>query len=549
MPEVSRQNTSRIAQSFYVDKNSGIFITDIGLFFKSAPDTTGQPVYVTIRALEGGVPHGYVYIAKAEQSYSNISASIPNPNATNEIKFTFAHPVYLEPFKYYAFTVETGSSEYELYYAEIYDHVLNSTEKLVDKNPVSGSIFYSQNGVTWSENQNQDLKFKIYKANWAAYWSGTRANVSLQNKAISQEILPNNPITTDGATTDIIISHKHHGFQEGDKVNISGVTSNSGYIGGIHINNINGLRTIKSGSGNVASRDWQGYILETGSGTANTTLTNEIGGGANVKADRNFLYSTFVPSVSVLKTHNTASFYGVKTMAAGKNPYNSEAGAYVRDTAYSQVMPNKTMFMFNNPGLIASTEMEGDNPGTSIPNNKSFDLRITLSSEDPANVMPFVDLERASIATMYAAVDNPSLTVNSSSGQNMVINPIAETLPEGGTTLAKHITKIFPLESSAIGLRVAVAGNVLSGGSFDLYYRVAELDTNISTQAWVLIAPSNNPTTSEKRGVFKDYEYLIGGQSGFTTPFQQFQFKITMKANNAIKAPILREFRAIALST
>ena len=109
---VNKNNTSRIAQSFYVDKDNGIFVTDIGLFFKATPAGTGFPVYVTIRSMENGVPHGYVYMAKAEASYATIDASTSD-DATAEVKFSFPSPVYLAPFRYYAFTVETNSSEFK----------------------------------------------------------------------------------------------------------------------------------------------------------------------------------------------------------------------------------------------------------------------------------------------------------------------------------------------------------------------------------------------------------------------------------------------------
>lgn len=543
---VNKNNTSRIAQSFYVDKDNGIFVTDIGLFFKATPAGTGFPVYVTIRSMENGVPHGYVYMAKAEASYATIDASTSD-DATAEVKFSFPSPVYLAPFRYYAFTVETNSSEYELYYSEIYDHILNSTERLVDKNPVSGSLFYSQNGVTWSENQDQDLKFKVYKANWSNYYSnGQTISVKLGNKDVSTRRLQPNAIETDGTTT-FYVKHPNHGFQEGDEVTISGVTSSTNYVGGIHIDNINGKRNIKSGAGNVAARDWQGYLVEAGTGTSNTTLVTEIGGGDAIYAERNILYTAFVPTVDVLTGPNTGTTFGVKTMTAGKNPYNSEAGAYNRDASYSQLRMKKTNYMRTQPGMIANKTMEATNTGTETYNNKSLEISVDMSSSDTANVMPMVDMERANVAFMLPAIDNPSLSINSSSGQNMIINPIAETLPEGGTALAKHITKIFPLENTAVGIKLFLAANVPSGTAHTVYYKAGDLDANFSDISWTLIAPQNSPPNNERRGLYKDYEYLIGGEAGLDTPFQKFQFKIVMTSNNAVKYPIIRELRAIAL--
>lgn len=546
---VNKQNVSKIAQSFYVNRDSGIFVTKIGLFFKSVPASGGQPVYVALRTMEQGLPNGDVFIAKAEKTFSEIDGN-ESADATSEVIFEFPYPIYLSPFTYYAFSVETNSAEYELYYSEIYEHILNSTERLVDKNPVSGSIFYSQNGVTWSEDQNQDLKFKIYKANWSGNYDNNQAiSIKLHNKDLPLAPLRDNPIVTDG-TTDFFVTHVNHGFQEGDKVTISGVTGgDDNYVGGIHVGNINGLRTIKSGSGNTAARDWTGYIVSAGTGETNTTLSSEIGGGTNVKAEKNLLYTSFVPTVDVLKTPQTGVTFGVKQFTAQKNVFNSESGAYSRPTGYSQVKIKSTNSQREQPALIANKTMEAEHPGTEMANNKSFEIVCNIGSSDVENVMPFIDMERANVATMFAAIDNPSLTINSADGKNKLINPIAETLPEGGTTLAKHITKIFSLETTSIGLKVFIAANQPKGSGHNLYYRVGSVDENLQNKNWVLIESENSPAANEIRGRYVDWEYLIGGQDGLSTEFQQFQFKITMFAENAVKYPILREFRAIALGT
>ena len=475
---VNKQNTSKIAQSFYVNRDGGIFITKIGLFFKSVPTSGGQPVYVTIRTMEQGLPNSDVYIAKAEKTFTEIDGN-ESVDATTEVAFEFPFPVYLSPFTYYAFSVETNSAEYELYYSEIYEHILNSTEKLVDKNPVSGSIFYSQNGVTWSEDQNQDLKFKVYKADWSGKYNNNETiSVKLHNKNLPLANLKSNPISTNG-TTDFYIAHPNHGFQEGDKVTISGVSGgDDNYVGGIHIGNINGLRTIKSGSGNTATRDWTGYIVSAGTGETNTSLTTELGGGTNVKAEKNLLYTSFVPTIDVLKTPETGASFGIKQFTAGKNVFNSESGAYSRPTGYSQIKLKNTNSQRTEPAIIANKTMEAEHPGTEMENNKSLEIVCNIGSSNTKDVMPFVDMERANVATMFVAIDNPDLIINSSNGKNKVINPLAETLPEGGTTLAKHITKIFSLESVSIGLKVFIAANQPKGSGHNLYYRVGSIDEN-----------------------------------------------------------------------
>lgn len=546
---ISKQNTSRIAQSFYVDRDRGMYITSIDLFFQSKPLVSAlqQPVYVTIRPMESGQPTASTYLSKAEKVYANIVTSTDGTAATN---FRFDRPIYLDAFTFYAFTVESNSAGYNLYYSEVYEHVLNSTEKLVDKNPVTGSVFYSQNGVTWSEVQEQDLKFKIKKATWANHpkiLSNDLLKVQLQNKAVPNRPLGDSPIRTDGTTT-FYIRHPNHGFQEGDNVTIAGVTSGTNYVGGINIANINGTRAIKSGSGNANARDWQGYYVVAGTGAANTTLTSATGGGSGASITTNYVYTHFVPNIDVVNTNGTQVSAGIKTMTAQKNLFNSESGAYNRDAAYSQIKLNKTNRFRDTPRIVANTSMEAAHTtGNSLPNNKSLEIVAFLSTDRPADIMPMIDLERANVGLMHPAIDNPSLTVNSQDGLNRVNFPVPETSPAGGTALAKHITSIFTVEEPSVGVKVLLAANRPSVSNFDLYYRVGQIDENLREKNWTYISPDNSPPSDAVPGVFRDYEYTIGGTSGFAEEFESFQFKIVMRSSNALFYPTFRDFRAIVL--
>mgnify|MGYP001173105745 CR=1 FL=1 len=551
---LNKQNTSRIAQSFYVDRENGMYVTDIDLFFAAKPPSSGEPVYVTIRNLESGVPSSITFLAKAERKYGTINTSVDGTTAT---KFTFAHPVYLNGFTSYAFTVETNSSEYQVYYSEIYDYVLNSTEKLVDKNPVTGSLFLSQSGVTWNAVQERDLKFRIYKANWSAYTNAeVLVPIKLQNKAIPMKMLWVDPIQTDGTTT-FFVQCANHGFQEGDKVKLTGVVGTGGgnYVGGIHIDNINfataGALQIKSGSaipiGAAGSRDWTGFKVTAASVQANIALTWVKGGGSAIKTEQNYLYTDMVPTIDALSPQNTQVSYGVKATAAGKNPWNNSSGTYVRDDAYTQIWVNKTSKFNDRPRLIGNNTSEAENPSVEIANNKTFEIVAHVSSKDPANVMPIVDLQRANVAVMAPVIDNQSTSTNTD-GFNIPINYQAETNPTGGSAAAKHITTIFPLEASAVGLKVMIGAHRPSVATIELYYRTGLDGEVLGEKNWILQATENNPPSDEDTSLFREYEYLIGGTAGID-PFEQFQFKIVMKSQNMLKPPLIKDFRAIALGT
>ena len=87
-----------------------------------------------------------------------INVDLVGPALTATV-FTFQEPIFLKGEEDYALVVTADSKDYEIYIAEINEFTFGSTEKRVNKQPTSGSLFYSQNGVTFSPAQNQDLAF------------------------------------------------------------------------------------------------------------------------------------------------------------------------------------------------------------------------------------------------------------------------------------------------------------------------------------------------------------------------------------------------------
>ena len=99
--------------------------------------------------------------------------------------------------------VSEASDEYELWTARMGEVTVN-TQSLPDAEAVRytkqfalGSLFKSQNGTIWTADQYQDLKFKLYKANFTSN-SGTAYfyNPTLDESNGYVQILGENPITT-----------------------------------------------------------------------------------------------------------------------------------------------------------------------------------------------------------------------------------------------------------------------------------------------------------------------------------------------------------------
>jgi len=134
---------------------------------------------------------------------------------------------------------------------------------------------------------------------------------------------------------------------------------------------------------------------------------------------------------------------------------------------------------------------------------------------------------------------------------NVPINYVAETDPVDGTSIAKYVSKNINLEEPAVGLKILIGANRPSNTFIDVYYKLVSAgdDTDINELNYVLIEEESNNPSDDDTAVFREYEYLIGGQSGTLTPFDTFKIKVVFRSGNSSKVPRLRDIRAIALGT
>jgi len=154
------KNKDPIAQTFFVNpytNSNGIFIPSIDIFF-ATKDETGIPVTLEIRDTVNGYPSSTGFIASVTLNPDQVT--IPaDPNVPEATTFTFDQPVYLEPGEY-AFVVLANSQEYNVYVGTIGGTRLDNGETIVSQ-PYVGSLFKSQNGSTWTAEQNSDICFVI----------------------------------------------------------------------------------------------------------------------------------------------------------------------------------------------------------------------------------------------------------------------------------------------------------------------------------------------------------------------------------------------------
>lgn len=166
---ISIRNSSQVeglidplAESFFVDESTGVFLTHCDIFFSSV-DTMGIPVTLQIRTMSNGVPTQQVVpLSEVVLNPNEIQVSNDGSIATS---FMFSAPVYLEGGKQYAICLSSNSTKYNVFVSRIGENDL-ITKSLISNQSFLGVFFKSQNGSTWEPSQLEDLKFTLYRADF-----------------------------------------------------------------------------------------------------------------------------------------------------------------------------------------------------------------------------------------------------------------------------------------------------------------------------------------------------------------------------------------------
>ena len=189
-----------LAQSFEVTDRPGIFITKVDVYFRTK-DQRNLPITMQVRTMQTGLPtqeilpFGEVILDPSEVSVS--------ADGTTPTTFTFPSPVYCQGGQAYCVVLLSASDEYTVWISRMGEQDITTVNRVeaervvVSQQPLLGSLFKSQNGATWDPSQLEDLKLKIYRADFYRGTSTIRfynPQLDIGNRQIAT--LRPNPIDT-----------------------------------------------------------------------------------------------------------------------------------------------------------------------------------------------------------------------------------------------------------------------------------------------------------------------------------------------------------------
>ena len=519
-----------LAQTFLVRQTGGAFLTKIDIFFASKDDKV--PVNIEIREVVNGYPGKRVLpfskvSLKPEQvnlSSSTVSVGgIPTPSYDTATTFNFPSPVYVQDNSEYAIVLSSDSNNYKVWISQLGDLIPGSS-RTISEQPYMGVFFKSQNASTWSADQNQDLKFTIYRAKFDINAVG---NIEFVNDVLPYQNLGKDPLEIKSGVTKVRVYQKDHGMAASSRVVItdSDSTKLTGTLGTGTIAT-NTANTTVTGVGTAfstqlavgttiynSSGTYIGKIASIASNTSATLSANAIAtmsagsafnyaspifgvpntelytthiisdvdidsycitvsttptssgytGGSTIRATRNLQYDGVQPSVQLQTFSDTMTTFGIKG-TSGKSVDSSTQVAYVADSGYSGLLANENNYFFA-PKLVASEVNENNNLG----GNKSVTFNITMQTSNDS-LSPILDTQRISLIGINNKINAPTFdNMNVGGIDDKVLLSANTTIAFSGSTITTtNATARGILQATAVGKYVTISGSTsaLNDGTF-----------------------------------------------------------------------------------
>lgn len=487
-----------LAQSFFVEKSGGVFVTSVELYFKTKD--AAMPVSLQIRDMEAGVP------GKNIVPYSTVTLN-PNEvnvsaNGTVATKFTLESPVYLADGNEYCFVVMSNSNNYNAFIATM-GQVSLTANVAIAKQPAIGVLFKSQNNSTWSEDQSSDMKFKINAAKFA---TNTVFDAGLKFGAPAPVTLANNALRSVAASNIVTATIANHGFFVGSMFTLSGV----GVTPGIPTAQLNAVQTVFE----VIDPDTVSFKT-----TANATSTGTFGGAAIV-SETNVAISVIQPIIQNLLFDQTNIAWRYRG-TTGQSVNGSE-------TPYLQAGELNITPGANNLLTVPHVIPNATDAANKLTAPAGIITASMVSFVD--NISPVIDMNRAGVIGIVNRINSPAILV--------------ETAAAGGNAYARYMTKVVGLKNAANSLKLYMDVNQPQEAVLKVMYRTGNTEQEVNEKVWAELTPVTTGTTTDPF-TFKEFEYAKNG----IALFGFYQFKVVMTSTSNAKVPLCKRLRGIALGT
>lgn len=492
------QPVDPLAQTFNVAITGGCFLSKVDIYFASKPGTDNPlPIRLQIRTCENGIPtqtvlpFGEVSLRPDQVNISSTNVqyidddgnTITTAMYDTPTTFEFESPVYVSETMEYAVVLLSDSNEYNVWVAHVGDTVPGQTS-LISKQPYTGTLLKSQNASTWTPDQNEDLMFTVYRANFLVADSATHnqivGNVQFACSEPVADDLDEDCFETVNGSSLVRVNHPFHGLLPGMNVALSRVDINSidssSALSGTVTTSTNTTTVVGTDTRFVYEVEPQDvlYVVDANNVTSKLGIVQSVNSNTELTLADNAALTIANTSYTVQDQATTVngieyeSIQGThRIVQVDSSSYIIDVGSNAKETGYSGgkywkatpiynydvIQPNITTQSFSETGLAFSIQgVSGTSAGSSnqqatgslpIVANENNYLNSPLavwnsvnrdSNSTPSLIMnvqmvsnnpcltPLIDGDRVSAILINNTIDNPSeSTVNNGTLDRMTI--------------------------------------------------------------------------------------------------------------------------------
>jgi hypothetical protein len=509
-----------LAQSFFTHGvTGGVNITKIDIFFQSKEADGSIPVTLEVREMVAGYPSP-ILVSQFSRVIKQPADIIVSADGTVPTSFVFDTPIFLPENRDWCFVLLSNSDKYYLWTAKLGEKS-QETGLTIFEQPFIGSMFKSENNVTWATDSTEDIKFTMHKA----VFDTAGASVTLRASANKLLIYGSNMSVTSGSNIVHIRFDHLHGLRNSDKLRILAPVGLSTYRGvtaaqltGLYVTtyvddytvNIQLPAGVFTSTGTLAVPGIVNEIQIDSGGTGyNTTPTISIVGtcttpatatvqttggvitgvtitnpGAGYVTKPNLVLTGIgagaalaLISETVLQVETNRVYDEVLPRIANFAPALSKVTSTIKTTSSDYSIQNASVLPLNLGHVMPSRSIlvSTDNNTAFLPGQTTTEIVVTMAS-DTSNVSPIVSISETPTLECRAYVINnqteyetvtPSITVGSGSVSGISIGTGGTGYTSTGITIsAPNLSTGVQAVATAILTSTVVTGiNITNAGS------------------------------------------------------------------------------------
>jgi len=456
------------------------------------------------------------------------------------------------------------------------------TGNRIVKQPATGMLFASSNDLAYAPIQEEDIKYKMYFADFGSNQTGTAVFKNIDKEyftlANTDSISIFNRVgeTVHGESTITFTS------QPSANVGLSLLSTAGSGAGANGVVTMNSANTVRVKEVTTATKFQAGDTVTVMNANGSATGTTATIHSVTTPTGKVYFYDATTQSNTFLHLSAPSGSFAANTWLRGQisgqdariktvenlnaDLFNSRMGKLIPDGTSLSAISKFATAPASLDTAFRTYNIEGDsiyanrryifsrsNEVANISSQKSGEVRFTLTNSQSA-LSPAIDNDRTAVLTVENLINNDSTN---------------EDTKDVGNALARYVMRTVTLDDGqdAEDLKVFIGAYKPSTATIKVFAKLlnGEDGDDMDDKTWIdmtQVTPTTVFSDSENQEDFEEYEYTLptanltgdNGEVQYTTAdgvtftgFKRFKIKVVLLSTSTSRVPRIRDFRAVAL--